>query len=52
MKTYLCFVIISFISFFFQSLHVISYDIYVQNRNRLTDIENKLMVTKGKQWIN
>ena len=23
---------------------------YLQNRNRLTDIENKLMVTKGKRW--
>ena len=22
----------------------------VQNRNRLTDIENKLMVTKGERW--
>ena len=23
---------------------------YLQNKNRLTDIENKLMVTKGKRW--
>ena len=23
---------------------------YLQNRNRLTDIENKLMVTKGERW--
>ena len=23
---------------------------YLQNRNRLTDTENKLMVTKGKTW--
>ena len=22
----------------------------LQNRNRLTDIENKLMVTKGETW--
>ena len=25
---------------------------YLQNRNRLTDIENKVMVTKGKGGIN
>ena len=24
---------------------------YVQNTNRLTDIENKLMVTKGERWV-
>ena len=24
--------------------------IYLQNRNRLTDIENKLMITNGKTW--
>ena len=23
---------------------------YLQNRNRFTDVENKLMVTKGKRW--
>ena len=23
---------------------------YLQDRNRLTDIENKLMVTKGERW--
>ena len=23
---------------------------YLQNRNRLTDIENKFMVTKGERW--
>ena len=23
--------------------------IYLQNRNRVTDVENKLMVTKGKR---
>ena len=23
---------------------------YIQNRNRLTDRENKLMVTKGERW--
>ena len=23
---------------------------YLQNRNRLTEFENKLMVTKGKRW--
>ena len=23
---------------------------YLQNRNRLTDIENKLTVTKGQRW--
>ena len=23
---------------------------YLQNRNRLTDIENKLMVPKGESW--
>ena len=23
---------------------------YLQNRNRLTDLENKLMVTKGEGW--
>ena len=24
---------------------------YLQNRNRLTDFENKLMVTKGEIWV-
>ena len=23
---------------------------YIQNRNRPTDVENKLMVTKGERW--
>ena len=23
---------------------------YLQNRNRLTDIENKCVITKGKKW--
>ena len=23
---------------------------YLQNRNRLTDFENKLMITKGETW--
>ena len=23
---------------------------YLQNRNKLTDFENKIMVTKGKRW--
>ena len=23
---------------------------YLQNRNRLTDVENTLMVTKGERW--
>ena len=25
--------------------------IYIQNRKRPTDIENKLMVTKGESWV-
>ena len=25
-------------------------DLIYKNRNRLTDIENKLMVTKGERW--
>ena len=24
---------------------------YLQNRNKLTDLKNKLMVTKGERWV-
>ena len=24
--------------------------IYLQNRNRLTDLENEFIITKGKRW--
>ena len=29
---------------------MIQNETYLQNRNRLTDTENKLMVTKGEMW--